>query len=156
MPLLSRLKPLALPVASGILLALAFPPFGLMLLAYVALVPILLAVRGLRFWQAFRKGYVFAIIFALPNMFWLEQFVARWTGSVLFGMVPWLIVSFAFAVYFALFCGAAAKCWQLNWPWAIPLMLAVWKIAPASAHIAETARSISSEATSGIEMASDG
>jgi apolipoprotein N-acyltransferase len=105
----------------GALLALAFPPFGLMLLSFVAIAPLLIAVRGLTYWQAFGRGYVFGLVFGLPNMFWLEQFVGRWTGSFLMACVPWLAVCLAFAVYFGLFAGAAAKAWERGWPWAIPL-----------------------------------
>ncbi|MBA3725706.1 MAG: apolipoprotein N-acyltransferase [Armatimonadetes bacterium] len=122
--MLRRLRPLGMPVGGGLLLALAFPPFNLLFLAFVALVPLLVNIRGLRFWAAFARGYIFGLAFALPNMFWLEQFVGRWTGSSLLAMVPWLLVCSAFAAYFALFAGVAAKAWNRNWPWAFPLIWA--------------------------------
>jgi len=45
-------------VASGLLLAAAFPPLGWGALAFVALVPLLLAVRGAGTWSAFRLGWL--------------------------------------------------------------------------------------------------
>jgi apolipoprotein N-acyltransferase len=42
--------------------------------------------------------------------------------------VPWLLVCLAFALYFGLFGWLAAKCWRLNWLWAIPLCWAAVEI----------------------------
>ncbi|MCH8273959.1 MAG: hypothetical protein IH851_04145, partial [Armatimonadetes bacterium] len=122
--LASRLRPLAPPALGGLLLALSFPPFGLFLVAFVALTPLLVCVRRLGFWGGFRKGYLFGLVFGLINLFWLEQFVSRWTGSVWMGALPWVLVSAAYAVYFGLFAGAAAHAWARGWPWAIPLIWA--------------------------------
>lgn len=117
-----------LPIFGGILHALAFPPFGLMLLVFVALVPLLFAVRGATGKQAFWRGYLFGIAFGLPNMFWLMTFVGKWTSSVFMGAIPWLLVCLAFAVYFGLFGWLARKAWLVGLPWMIPLCWAAVEV----------------------------
>jgi apolipoprotein N-acyltransferase len=118
------LKRIAPAICAGLLLALAFPPFNLMFLSFVALAPLLIDIRGKRFWAAFGRGYVCGIFFALPNMFWLEQFVAKWTGSIFYGIIPWILVGAAFSLYFALFAAAASKAWRSNHAWLIPFLWA--------------------------------
>lgn len=124
----SRRAAWGLPIAGGVLHALAFPPFGLMLLVFVSIVPLLIAVRGASGRQAFGRGYLFGLAFGLPNMFWLHTFVGKWTSSWFLGAVPWLLVCLAFAVYFGLFAWLARKAWLLNWPWAIPLAWAAVEV----------------------------
>ncbi|MDQ2986380.1 MAG: apolipoprotein N-acyltransferase [Armatimonadota bacterium] len=125
---ISRRAAWGLPIAGGILHALAFPPFGFMLLVFVSIVPLLIAVRGASGRQAFGRGYLFGLAFGLPNMFWLHTFVGKWTSSWFLGAVPWLLVCLAFAVYFGLFAWLARKAWLLNWPWAIPLAWAAVEV----------------------------
>ena len=117
-----------LPIAGGVLHALAFPPFGFMLLILVSLAPLLIAVRGATGKQAFGRGYLFGLAFGIPNMFWLQAFVGRWTGSPLLGAVPWLLVCLAFALYFGLFGWLASRAWRIGWPWAIPFAWAAVEI----------------------------
>lgn len=111
-------------IAAGVLLALSLPPYNLGALAFVALTPLFLSIRGLRYWPAFARGYVFAIVFSLPNMYWLHVFVARWTKSFWLGAVPWLLVCVLFSLYFGFFAAAAAKAWNRGWYWAVPLIWA--------------------------------
>lgn len=125
---LSRKAAWGLPIFGGILHALAFPPFGLMLLVFVSLVPLLYAVRGATGKQAFWRGNLFGIAFGLPNMFWLMTFVGKWTSSVLLGAVPWLLVCLAFALYFGLFGWLARKAWLIDYPWMIPLCWAAVEV----------------------------
>ena len=125
---LSRRAAWGLPIFGGVLHALAFPPFGFMLLAMVSLAPLLIAVRGASGKHAFGRGYLFGLAFGIPNMFWLQVFVGRWTGSAFLGAVPWLLVCAAFAVYFGLFGWLAARAWKHSWLWAIPLCWAAVEI----------------------------
>src|SRR5688572_8625072 len=125
---LSRRAAWGLPVFGGLLHAVAFPPFGLMLLVLVSLAPLIFAVRGASGKHAFGRGYLFGLVFGLPNMFWLHAFVSRWTGSWLLGAVPWLLVCGAFALYFGLFGWLASRAWRHNWLWAIPLSWAAVEV----------------------------
>ena len=125
---LSRRAAWGLPIFGGFLHALAFPPFGFMLLALVSITPLLIAVRNASGKHAFWRGYLFGLVFGLPNMFWLHAFVSRWTGSWLLGAVPWLLVCGAFALYFGLFGWLAGRAWKLGWLWAIPLCWAAVEV----------------------------
>lgn len=120
----SRLKPYGMPLFGGVLLSLAFPPFGLMAVGLVAITPLLISLQNVTFWKAFRRGYAFGLIFSLLNMFWLQQFVNKWTQSWILGAIPWVLASMAMAVYFAMFAGAASKAIAIRWYWVIPILWA--------------------------------
>jgi apolipoprotein N-acyltransferase len=107
--------------ASAALLLLAFPPFNLGLLVFVALVPWLLWLRESEGRHAFRSGYLFGLVYMLGQMFWLLPFVSRWTGTSLLGALPWLLASAAGAVYFGLAGWLMSICWRRNWPWLVPI-----------------------------------
>lgn len=112
------------PIFSGISLALSFPPFPLFLLAWVALVPVLVILSECNSRQAFGRGYLFLFAFGLINFFWLAQFVSRWTNSILLGVMPYLLVCAAFAVYGGVWAMASAKAMERKAFWAIPLIWA--------------------------------
>jgi apolipoprotein N-acyltransferase len=65
------------PALTGVLLALAFPNYYLDWLAWLAFVPLLLAIRGKRPWQALLMGWLCGVIF-------------------FFGITPWWIKEFQF------------------------------------------------------------
>jgi len=64
-------KDTSLAVLSGILLTLAFPPFDLSLLAWVALVPLLLVLEGKNGMQAFSSGMLAGTAFFLGTVYWV-------------------------------------------------------------------------------------
>ena len=60
-----------LPVCSGLLYALALPPFDVTELGWVALIPLLFAIEDCRPGEAFRRGYVAGLVFFGMTMWWL-------------------------------------------------------------------------------------
>jgi len=62
---------LGLAVGSGLLSALAFPPWDLGLLAFVALVPVLLSLEGASGRQAAWLGYAWGLTFYLASVWWV-------------------------------------------------------------------------------------
>jgi apolipoprotein N-acyltransferase len=84
----------ALPVLTGVLYALALPPFDISECGWIALIPLLFAVEDCRPAEAFRRGYV--------------------AGLVFFGMTTWWIIHVslpgmvALIAFLALYLGAAA------------------------------------------------
>src|ERR1700722_4119784 len=60
----------ALAVASGLALGLAFPKFDLNLLAWVALVPLLYAVEGLRLRGVFGYSMLQGLVFYVLTLYW--------------------------------------------------------------------------------------
>lgn len=61
-----------LPLLSAFLLTLAFPIFNFALLAWIALIPLLIAVRGERPWQAFLTGYMTGLLFFGATVYWVS------------------------------------------------------------------------------------
>lgn len=107
-------------LASVALYALAFPPFNLLFLVFVALAPWFAALRYGDGRGAFRSGLFFGLLFWLSQMTWLVPFVSRWTGSLWLGMVPWLLIPVLGVWYFGLAGWLVHRCWVTERPWLIP------------------------------------
>ncbi len=78
------------------LLWLAFPPADWGWLAWAALVPLMLALRSAsRPRQGCLAGLVWGACFYGVLLWWMQTFVARWTGSFWLGLVAWgaLVIS---------------------------------------------------------------
>lgn len=97
-------------VASALLLWLAFPPVDWGWLAWGALVPLVLALRPLsRPRQGYLVGLVWGVCFYGVLLWWMQQFVARWTGSFWLGLVAWGALVLSQALF------AAAFGWSYAW-----------------------------------------
>jgi apolipoprotein N-acyltransferase len=70
----------ALAVASGLLLSAAFPSLDLEPLAWVALVPLLIAVRGLAPAAAFGVGWIAGLTFYVATCYWVVHTIASYTA----------------------------------------------------------------------------
>mgnify|MGYP001180642353 FL=1 len=93
-------KRLAAAAASGLLLTAAFPKFGLHVLAWVALVPLLWAVDGASWRTAFRIGFSFGLVHFLSLVYWIVGTMQTYGGLPLALAFP---VLFLFAAYLALY-----------------------------------------------------
>ncbi len=89
-----------LPLLSASLLALAFPNlpdggwnYNFAFLAWIALIPLLIAVRGEKPWQAFLTGYITGILFFGATIYWVS-YVA---------IIGAVALVFYLALYFGLF-----------------------------------------------------
>ena len=60
-----------LPLLSALLLTLSFPAFNFSFLAWFALIPVLVAIRGEKPWQAFFTGYITGLLFFGAALFWV-------------------------------------------------------------------------------------
>ena len=80
-------------VAGGLLGVLAFPRFGVWPMAFASVALLSIAVRGRRARTGAWLGYLYGLAFLLPLL--------HWTG-IYVGAAPWLILCFAFAVFYAL------------------------------------------------------
>jgi len=92
-------------VLSGLLLAAAFPPADLGWLAFVALVPLIRAVRGGGPRRAARLGFVSGAVFFPALLYWLVGVMTRYGG-----LPAWAGAGFLFllAAYLALYVAAFA------------------------------------------------
>jgi apolipoprotein N-acyltransferase len=80
---------LILCALSGLLLSLCFPPAGLWFLAWVALVPWLVALRTGRGWASLLGSWVGGLVFFAALLYWLY----------LFGISVWLLAAAALALW---------------------------------------------------------
>ncbi len=118
------LKKIGPGLGTGILLMLAFPPFGFALVLLVALVPWLISLREMDHKQAWKSGYGMGIWYGASQLFWVFGFILKWTGSPVYGAIPWVIVTILFAIYYGLVGMAIAKCYRADKGWMIPLVWA--------------------------------
>src|SRR5205823_4551328 len=68
-----------LAAASGVLLAASFPAPDLEPLAWIGLVPLLVAARGLRPGAAFRIGWLGGFVFYLATVYWVAYTIGSYT-----------------------------------------------------------------------------
>lgn len=97
-----------LPIATGVLMALAFPPFNVGQFGWIALIPLLFALEGCRWGdlsavglakaEAFRRGYIAGLVFFGMTVWWTIHVTLP--GTV--GLIAFLALYFgAGAVLFA-------------------------------------------------------
>ncbi|MEI8121426.1 MAG: apolipoprotein N-acyltransferase [bacterium] len=111
---------------SGVLLALSFPPFKTANLAWVALIPLLIALirqpeGGNTVGQAFRLGISGGLVFWLLSLSWLFRLFETSPAPMLLIGLAWLFLGACCALYWGAFSVAAswlcrkvgtAKLWQ--------------------------------------------
>src|SRR6202012_2754543 len=100
----------------GLLLAAAFPPFGLWPLAFVSPALLVLALSGRSLRAAFVVGLLFGLGFFFPLLAWVVNLA--WFA--------WVALAIASAVIFAVFAVAQRLLLTLRW-W--PLAVAGWWVA---------------------------
>jgi apolipoprotein N-acyltransferase len=101
---------LVLAGASGALLALSFPKFGAAPVAFVALAPLLLALRGASPRMGFLAGHVTGFVAALGILYWTSTVVAQFGGaSPVVAGVSVLALAAAFGLFPAVFGLAQAR-----------------------------------------------
>ena len=89
----THLRNILLSISSGILLALAFPPLEVSLLAWIGMVPILLVINKTHPRAGFLYAYLTGIVFFALNLYWLVNV-----------SVPGMILLIAYlAIFFGLF-----------------------------------------------------
>ncbi len=99
-----RGNPYALAVASGILLALSFPPFPLGFLAFFAFLPLLVSIRGRPVGIVFRSSMLAGSTFGLCLLYWIANlWVEPKVKPFLVGGVGLLCIYFGLAFGFP-FC----------------------------------------------------
>lgn len=106
------------PVATGLFLALAFPPFDLFLFAWMALVPLLLHISRSEGWKrAFSGGFWALALFYGLHLSWLPRSIEAYGGMS--SSLSWGVYLLACA-FLGLFGGGFAVvtyiCWR-RWAW---------------------------------------
>ncbi len=121
------MTPVLLAALSAGLLILAFPTPDLGWLAFVALVPLLLAIRGLAPVRAFYLGTLAGWLFYMVSVNWVTH------SMMVYGGVPFAISILALivlAAYLSLYLGlfAMGTSWMASAPWPLNLLVpsALW------------------------------
>ncbi len=116
-----------LAIAAGLLLAAAFPKFGIAGFAWVAPALILFAAHGKTGGDAFRAGYVAGISFWLASLYWLLLIPVAG-----FPILGWLALSAFMAIYFGIWTWLlAGKIGTGGWT-----QRNLWSLAGAAAWVA--------------------
>lgn len=96
-----------LAATSGILLTASFPRTNLFWLAWVSLVPLLYALKGLSRNESFRLGLITGLVHYLTLIYWLVHTMRTYGYLPLYlSILVLLLLSFYLAVYFAVFSAA--------------------------------------------------
>ena len=77
-----------LPIASGLILTLIFPPFSLSLLIPVALAPLLCSLRGKTWKEAFRIGFLAGLVHFGTLLWWISPTIAQYGNLPLWASWP--------------------------------------------------------------------
>ncbi|MCC6730281.1 MAG: apolipoprotein N-acyltransferase [Chthonomonadales bacterium] len=110
-PRAQRARPLGLVVLAAALATLAFPPADQGWLAWFALAPLLLALRGpKRLGAALGLGYLFGVLHWGGTIPWIGTTVVDWSGTPL-GWAAWVGLTAIEAGWFAL---AGALTWAIG------------------------------------------
>lgn len=94
-----------LAIFSGVLIALSFPSSGLSFLAWIALIPLLIALENSSRRTAFRIGFTCGISAYVLILYWINIVITR------YGNLPWAVsipLYLLLAAWLALFFGLAA------------------------------------------------
>lgn len=99
---------LALCAVSGVALGLAFPKFDFNLLAWVAFVPLLLAIEGETMGRVFGYAWFQALVCYLLSLYWIEFTLHHFAGvNPVLAAVPLLLLAAVMALYAGLAIWAA-------------------------------------------------
>lgn len=105
-----KVRNIAPPIATGLLLAAAFPSAGMWPLAYIGFVPLLLWLPGKQYREAFLGGLLAGLIFYSITFSWFAS-LTYWVGGIVLLGVSFLVL------FFALFWGVVvvSHCFVLRW-----------------------------------------
>ena len=105
----ARANPFLLPLLSGLLLYLSFPPADWGFLAWVALVPLLAAIRDSPPRSAFQAGVLCGISFYLPSLYWVTHALVVYGGlSRILSLLVLVALCLYLSAYFGFFSWLAS------------------------------------------------
>jgi apolipoprotein N-acyltransferase len=90
-------RPWILAIASGLLMAAAFPPLDLGFVAFFALIPLLIALKGQTPRGAFRLGLLAGFCFWATTFEWMTLFAVGKSGAL--GVFSGLVLDIVFGVF---------------------------------------------------------
>jgi apolipoprotein N-acyltransferase len=113
-------------VLSGLLLTGAYPKIGWDWLAWMALVPLLYAIKDLSAGAGFRMGFIAGLVHFLSLLYWLVPVMRTYGYLPAYLSVSVLFLFAAFlALFIALFCDALIALGQKP-AWCLPMIPLLW------------------------------
>jgi apolipoprotein N-acyltransferase len=118
-----KIDRLVLAAASGLLLTAAFPKPHWHAVAWIALVPLLAAIRRLKPGESFRVGLIAGLIHYFTLLFWVVPFLQTFAYFPWYLAVPVLVLFAAFLGLFPATFAAGLACCRRSWTalFAIPV-----------------------------------
>jgi apolipoprotein N-acyltransferase len=111
---------------SGLILILAYPPFDLGFIAWVALIPLMFCVSELPPAKAFTAGFLFALPFNLYLNLYLSQVLLPHLGFTL-GLIAMIALIIYLNLFYGLFALTASFVYRQGKPWfTMPAIPALW------------------------------
>jgi len=125
---LSNFLPAWLALGTGFLLFLAFPgPVGFWPVVWVALVPLLLAIRNVSTGRAARLGLLAGMVHYTTLLYWIVIVLGKYGNLPLLVSVPaLLLLALYMSSYLALFCALISRVWQRKEVWVVWLGPFLW------------------------------
>lgn len=105
---------------SAALYSLAFPPFNLWPLMFVALVPILTQLRTADSKNAWGIGFVFGSVAFLGQMYFLYALANHWIHRPFLALIPWLLTAAMAGFFYGWTARLIRHCYLRNWLILIP------------------------------------
>ncbi len=122
-----NLRTAALAALSGLFLAAAFPVINLHFLAWLALVPLLLAVKGQNVKTGFLLGGITGLVYFAGTVYWVSHSIYYYGGiAVLPAALITLLLSAYLALYPALFGAASVHIGNNNPKFLFVALPALW------------------------------
>jgi len=106
---------------SAALFSLAYPPFDIWPVMFVALVPMLYQLRTADSKQAWRIGYLFGFLVFLGQQYWLYDLANHWIHRPFLSLVPWVITALLEGLFFGWVARLVRHCYLRGWLLLIPL-----------------------------------
>jgi apolipoprotein N-acyltransferase len=116
-------------LVGALLFLLAYAPFNIWPLMFVALAPMLSQLRKADSKEAWRIGYLFGFTLFLGQMFWLYILANHWIHRPFLSLVPWIITAVLEGLFFGWVARLARHCWLRGWPILIPVAWAGMEVA---------------------------
>jgi apolipoprotein N-acyltransferase len=121
------LRATLLAIASAGLLIMAFPTPDVGALGFIALSPLLVAIRGEPPRRAFWWGSLTGLVFYLGSIAWVTNTMTTYGGmSLTLSVLILLALAAALAIYFGLFCAGASLLVGTAWPIELLALPALW------------------------------
>lgn len=123
-----NLRPKWLALGTGTLLFLSFPgAAGLWPLAWIALVPLLIALRGATPRSAAGLGLLAGMVHYVTLLYWIIIVLGRYGNLSLWISIPaLLLLALYMSGYLVLFCVIISRAWQYREVWIVWLAPVLW------------------------------